>query len=430
MIPDPSADARNLDLALRQLDIIRNVTLELNKLIGLKAKLDNILQILDEKFNIAYSMILMPDEDQRALTVYASRGYPSADGRVPMGKGIAGMVAEKRIPINITGLGRKRLYFNAMLGNKDSDEISLPGLANAESQIAIPLLSNNELVAVLMAESASPSVFNKEDEKFLLTLTTSIAVSIQNSALFDTMEEKIKTRTAELEQLNQTKDKLFSIISHDLRSPVTSFQSVTQLLKHYASRGETHKIEGLYDKIEQSGNRLNFLLDNLLNWSLSQGSQITCHFETINLVSFFNEITALYCDLFIAKNISLTVAIPSGIAVMADHNTLSVIFRNLLNNALKFTPRNGTVTLSAVQSVDVIEISIEDTGAGMDTETVKKLFTLCDRKSTIGTEKEKGTGLGLLLVHEFVLLNNGKIAVESKPNVGTTFIIELPASSC
>ncbi len=417
---------KELLLARKQLNIIRNISTELNRPMGLKAKLDNILTVLDEQFGLSHCMVLIPDEIKKTLSVFASRGYPETSSTIPYGKGIAGIVAQKKVHINITGLLRKMQYM-AVTNNNNNASIDLPGLSGAQSQIAIPLLSNNELVAVLMAESTASSVFGIEDEKFLLTLTHPIAVSIQNSILFDTMEERIKDRTAELERINHTKDKLFSIISHDLRSPVTSFQSITQLLKYYSSRGETHKIEGLQDKIEQSVSRLNFLLDNLLNWSLSQGGSISCKYEIIYLEPFLNDIFALYSDTLTSKNISLKVEIQPGESVIADLDTLSVIYRNLLSNAVKFTSKNGSIIVSTHKKNEVVSICIEDTGIGMQKEQVEALFTLSGKKSTIGTEKERGTGLGLVLVHEFVLLNNGKITVESTPGKGTRFITEFPS---
>jgi signal transduction histidine kinase len=419
-------DAKRLELAKKQLEIIRNISAELNKFIGLQTKLNNILEILDMLFGIVHSTIFIPDEQQQSLSVYAGRGFPSTDKTVALGKGIVGMAAQKRIPINLTGLNRKRNYLRSTINQNVSNEITLPGVFHPDSQIAIPLLANNELVAVLLAESATPSVFNAEDEQFLLTLTTQIAASIQNSMLYDSMEEKIKTRTAELEQLNQTKYKLFSIISHDLRSPVSSFQGISQLLKHYTAKGELQKIDALSDKIEQSAGKLNFLLDNVLNWSLSQTSSICTNFEIVLLSPFLDEITSIYTDAFTAKTISLSISVDNNLAVFADRNMLSVIFRNLLSNALKFTPRIGSVTITALSKDDAVHIIIADTGIGMDAEKLKTLFTTLNNKSTIGTEKERGTGLGLILVREFIVLNNGRISAESNLDKGTTFKIELP----
>ena len=423
-----SPEAKQLAIARKQLEIIRNVSAELNMVTGLHEKLSNILQILDNQFGIAHSMLLLPDMQQQILRVYASRGYPETTIEVPFKRGIAGMAADKRIPINLTGLRRKRLYLNSTVKQSISTEPSLPGLENAESQIAIPLLVNNELVAVLVAESYASSVFGLEDEKFLMTLTPHMAVAIQNAMLFERMEEKIKERTTELTQLNQTKDKLFSIISHDLRSPVTSFQSVTQLLKHYASKGELDKIENLSDKIDQSVTKLNFLLDNLLNWSLSQGGHITCHYESILLLPFVKEIVSMHCETFTAKNIQVTISISEEENVLADANTLSVIFRNLVSNALKFTCRDGHLCISAMRNEGLVHIEVRDDGIGICEEQLGVLFSLTNKKSTLGTEKERGTGLGLALVHEFVQLNHGHIEAKSKPNEGTCFVIQLPVA--
>ncbi len=421
-----NAEAIELALYKRQLHIIRNVSAELHKLDNLKSKLGNILRILDAEFGIKHCMILLPDDSHSYLSVFASHGYPETESKVAFGKGIVGMAAERKIPINLTGLRHKTLYLESFYPGDGTQE-TLPGLPDAQSQIAIPLLSNNELVSVLLAESTTVSVFSLENERFLKMLSPQIAVSIQNAVLFDTMEEKIRSRTQELEEINQTKDKLFSIVSHDLRGPVTSFQSITQLLKHYASKGDSTKIEGLSSKIEQSVQGLNFLLDNLLNWSLSQERQISCQFEPIEMRTFMQESLSIYHESFTSKNIGVLISIEDDTKAMADRNTLSVIFRNLLSNAIKFTRRNGSIVVSGKSDGKTVSIAVEDNGVGIPDETLRHLFTH-NRISTIGTEKERGTGLGLVLVQEFVQMNRGNISVQSTSQKGTKFTLTLPAA--
>ena len=211
--------------------------------------------------------------------------------QVPFGQGIVGQAAIRRKHINLTGIRRKQHYLATVSNENDVDIVSPIGLADAESQVAIPLLSNDALVAVLLAESRNFCVFDKADENFLITLAQPLAVSIQNSMLYDSMEEKIRERTAELQRLNNTKDKFFSIISHDLRGPVTSFQSLTRLFSHYNKQGESEKIESLCTKVDQSVDNLNHLLENLLDWSLSQTNGIQCFFESISLKDFIRQHT-------------------------------------------------------------------------------------------------------------------------------------------
>ena len=154
-----------------------------------------------------------------------------------------------------------------------------------------------------MAESRNFCVYDQSDENFLITLAQPLAVSIQNSMLYDSMENKIKERTAELQHLNNTKDKFFSIISHDLRGPVTSFQSLARLFSYYNQEGQSDKIEELCSKVEQFVDTLNHLLDNLLDWSLSHTNGIQCSFETISLREFIQTIVDIYLPNITAKQI-------------------------------------------------------------------------------------------------------------------------------
>lgn len=412
----------------RKLEIFRKVSAELNKLISLPEKLHNILAILDRQFALSNSLILIPDEQVQALIVYASHGYKTQmiGKQVPFGQGIIGLSAVRKKHINLTGIRRKQHYLASVSNEGDLDLVKPIGLPDAESQVAIPLLSNNDLVAVLMAESRNFCVFDKADENFLITLAQPLAVSIQNSILYDSMEKKISERTAELRRVNSTKDKFFSIISHDLRGPVTSFQSLTRLFSHYNKLGQSDKIERLCTKVDQSVDTLNHLLENLLDWSLSQTNGIQCFFEKIILKDFLKNIVELYQTTISSKEIELNLEIPDDIQINADHHTLATVLRNLISNSIKFTPRKGSIHISASTEHDRVIVHIRDTGVGMDCKKLASVFQLQGERSSCGTEKEKGTGLGLVLVKEFVKLNNGHLAIESSPTAGTHIKLELP----
>ncbi len=412
----------------RKMEILRKISLELNKLVSLPEKLHTILAILDEQFGLANSLILIPNHDAKQLTVFASHGYAECmiGKQVAFGQGLVGLAAVRKKHINLTGIRRKQHYVATVSTDGDMDFIQPIGLENAESQVAIPLLSNDQLVAVLMAESRNFCVYDKSDENFLIMLGQPLAVSIQNSMLYDSMEEKIRERTAELQRLNNTKDKFFSIISHDLRGPVTSFQSLTRLIGHYNSKGESQKIESLFSKVDHSVDNLNHLLENLLDWSLSQTNGIQCFFEPVSLHGFLQKIIDIYAGGLSAKEITLELNVDETLEIMADHHTMATVFRNLISNSIKFTPRGGKISIAAEQLDGQVTIHLRDTGVGIDGHKLMDLFRLEAKRPTYGTEKEKGTGLGLVLVKEFTELNKGKIHVESDTLQGTHFTIVLP----
>lgn len=419
---------QQLSEAKRKMDLLRTVSFELNKVLSLKDKLYNILKILHDQFHINYSMMLLPDEAGKNLVVQCSYGYEKDNNgfEVTIGTGIAGLAALRRIPINITGIRRKRQYLAASTARTQQTLPDLPGLASPESQIAIPLVANNELVAVLLAESYNISVFSKDDEAFLITLSQSIAVSIQNALLFDTMEESIAKRTEELRRSNETKDRLFSVISHDLRGPITSFHNIARLVSHYNKQNEREKIDQLSQRIDQSVDKLNTLLDNLLSWALTQTREIQCRPAKLSIGALLQEVLEVYADQLLLKEITPRVSFNGCLYVNGDYNMLTSVFRNLISNAIKYTPRGGTITLEVEEQGEAVHVTCADTGVGIDSDKLPCLFEAHEKKSTRGTENEKGTGLGLLVVKEFIALHQGTISINSTLGKGTSVHLVLP----
>ncbi|MEQ9299360.1 MAG: HAMP domain-containing sensor histidine kinase [Cyclobacteriaceae bacterium] len=233
-------------------------------------------------------------------------------------------------------------------------------------------------------------------------------------------------RQNELEQLNATKDRFFGIIAHDLRNPVISFQGISRLIESYLKKGKTEKISELSDKIQQSVNNLNQLLDNLLNWASSQTSALPYHPEALPAKQIIDEAINLFSDTADAKQIAISNKVDMDIMIYADRNGVSTIFRNLINNALKFTPENGSIQIAAEQDGDNVKIVTTDNGVGIDQSKISSLFQLSNDKSTQGTSGEKGTGLGLVLCQEFAKVNKGLIWVESELQKGSSFYVSMP----
>lgn len=236
----------------------------------------------------------------------------------------------------------------------------------------------------------------------------------------------LESQKSELELLNTTKDKFFSIISHDLRGPVSSFFGISRMIKFFVKNKNIDQLIEIADDIDESVERLSSLLDNLLSWAMQQQGKVPHNPSIIDLEKIANEHVGIFANMAKSKGIELSSTTPHGSTVFADKNMTDTIIRNLVNNALKFTPTCGTVTISAFADDQFTCISIKDTGLGIPEEKLISLFQLQDKKSTYGTSGEKGLGLGLQLVHEFIELNNGRIEVTSEVNQGTEFKIWLP----
>ncbi len=236
----------------------------------------------------------------------------------------------------------------------------------------------------------------------------------------------LEDQKAQLEALNSTKDKFFSIISHDLRGPVSAFSGITRLIKHAVENKAHDDLVEISDHIDESVAHLSGLLDNLLSWAMQQQGHFPNVPEKLNLKEIADEIKGIFSNTADAKQINLKVEVAGEIELWADKNTSMTIVRNLVNNALKFTKSGGEVLVAAQQNGNMAEITVSDTGVGMSAEKLKTLFQLHGTKSDFGTSGEKGLGLGLQLVYEFVEMNNGAIKIDSEVGKGTTFIIQLP----
>ena len=232
-------------------------------------------------------------------------------------------------------------------------------------------------------------------------------------------------KNRELETLNDSLNKMFAIISHDLRNLISGFKGSGDLVAFYLENKDTQKLKKLASHLSENANRLEVLLNNLLNWALSQGEIYSPQPKTIVINEYIDSLIALSENQAEEKNIAIENRIEAGTEVFADPNNFSFIFRNLLSNSLKFT-ENGTVIFSAETSNEKTIITVVDSGVGISPEKLDTIFTLKEDKKSVGTSGEKGTGLGLKLVHDFVTLNVGSIKVKSELNKGTTVILEFP----
>lgn len=227
-----------------------------------------------------------------------------------------------------------------------------------------------------------------------------------------------------LEELNQTQNKLFSIIAHDLRNPFNNIIGLSELLKEI----DIEKAEAMEyaDLINSTATNTLNLLDNLLNWAKSQTGELSFNPMKNNLSKVVSEIIWLKESLAKAKHISLTYSSTSDIELCTDRNILGTILRNLISNAIKFTKQGGCIKILATANDDQVQISVCDNGVGMSQETIHKIFDQSTTMTSPGTENEGGSGLGLVLCREFVKRLNGRLWVESVEGEGSSFIFTLP----
>jgi len=238
------------------------------------------------------------------------------------------------------------------------------------------------------------------------------------------VEAEIQLKNEDLQRINAEKDKFFSIIAHDLRGPFSAFFGLTELMAEGFSTMEQLDIQNLASHMRNSAGNLFSLLENLLMWSrLQRGLDILVP-ESHILMPKISEILILVIESANKKEIKVNFDIPEDMVVFADSNMLDVIIRNLVSNAVKFTPIGGSITIKAEQySNNTILISIKDTGIGMSKTMIDNLFRLDVNTSRRGTEGELSTGLGLILCKDFVEKHGGVLRVESEEGKGSTFLV-------
>jgi two-component system, sensor histidine kinase and response regulator len=252
----------------------------------------------------------------------------------------------------------------------------------------------------------------------------------------ETLEQQVRDRTAELERqkhqladLNASKDKFFSIISHDLRSPFNALLGFSQLLSDNLDRYTFEEIRQKVDRIRLSSENLYALLENLLTWSRIQRGAMEHDPEKLVLVEIVEDILDLFTSKSEEKQIELNRSVPETLVAYADYNMIHTVIRNLVSNAMKFTPTGGHIRIEANAHQDNgVEMAVTDTGIGIQPEDLEKLFRIDMQYTNPGTAGEKGTGLGLSLCKDLVEKNGGRIWVESEVGKGTSFRFTLPLS--
>jgi len=235
-------------------------------------------------------------------------------------------------------------------------------------------------------------------------------------------EEEIKLKNDLLQTINAEKDKFFSILAHDLRGPLSAFVAATQIITEEIQTMGFEEIKEITLSMKTSASNIYGLLENLLEWSRLRRGVMDFIPERINLKNKIEECINILSESARKKRIEVEISIQEVVDVLVDKHMFDTVIRNLISNAIKFTPPGGKVTITAGYNKDhAIEISVSDSGIGMTPELKNKLFLLNEKTSRKGTEGEPSTGLGLLLCKEFVEKHNGNLWVESEVGKGSTF---------
>jgi signal transduction histidine kinase len=240
------------------------------------------------------------------------------------------------------------------------------------------------------------------------------------------LEASIRSSENSMRELNLTKDKFFSIISHDLKNPISTFLGLSEVLySNYEDLSEKEK-KTFSKVINDSAKKLYQLIDNLLQWSRIQTGRIECVPESYNIYDIVENIIGLFELQINSKQLIVVNGLEKSQEILLDMNMINTVFRNLISNSIKFSDNNKNIFIVSTKNDTEIIISVQDFGTGMDEQTMANIFKIDKIQSKTGTDGESGTGIGLIICKEFIELHGGKIWVDSKEGFGTTFYFTLP----
>ena len=320
----------------------------------------------------------------------------------------------------------KELTSNSSL--KDYEVI----LSDNESNCFCALISTENLTydsepafLISVINVSQREVFDEENRRLLEELEISKELIEEEAAKMIKINIQLEESEEKLRELNAAKDKLFSIIGHDLKNPFFVISSYVEIINEEYYQLSDEKKHEIIKSIGETSKFANRLLEDLLHWARTQTGRIEFNPEPLNLRRTVNTTIELLKSQASKKNIKLVSLIDPTYIVNADRNMTETIFRNLISNAIKFSSENGEVKISAKDKNEFFELTVSDNGIGMSPDDISKLFRIDVNNSQIGHSKEKGTGLGLILCKEFVERHGGKIWVESAEDQGSNFYFTL-----
>ncbi len=334
----------------------------------------------------------------------------------------------------------------------------MPGMKGDELLKHIHTIGPKTLKIMLTGQADMQAVINavnyanlyryiaKPWEKIDLAMTVKEAIhsylqekklELHNAILRETnrsLEMKVRERTvqleaqkAELKKLNASKDTFFSIIAHDLRTPLSGLLGIIDFMNKHVENFSQAEVKENMTSLQNAAETVYTLLENLLTWVRLQQGVLDYNPEAISLDEIVTYNMRLFASNAKHKQIALINQVPKGTIACADKHMIETVMRNLLSNAVKFTYHGGAITVSAHQNEKSVDLAVSDTGTGIPQEEISQLFRIDVKYSNVGTAGEEGTGLGLILCKNLVEKNGGKIWIESEIEHGTTFTIRLPA---
>lgn len=382
-----------------------------NSSLDLKTVLQLIMDITTDLFKADAGSIMLLQND-RHLTIEVSRGLEQAvvlNTRVPIGQGIAGWVAEHGEPLLLDGQVREARF-----------KTLVPRGEMIRSSLCVPLKVKDSVIGVLILRNpTSESHFTEEHLRFLCAIADHASMAIVNARLY----QETKRRVEEMVQLSEVKNRVISMVTHDLKTPLTSIQGFVEMI---LTRHPSPETMGHYlDIVQQETARLIRLVNGVLEFASFEAGGLKLVVRPIFLDELIRSVIPTFA-LRSSKHEIIFTPLTQPTKVLADSDMITRVLDNLLSNAMKYSPVGGEIRISSRVNGNFVEVDIEDQGIGIPAEKLSQLFEPFFRVSSPATKSIRGTGLGLANVKYIVEAHGGLVAVKSKEGKGSVFTFSLP----
>lgn len=317
-------------------------------------------------------------------------------------------------------------YQKKHLAVQDSMLMGAASIKMDQLQDIYEMEAKNNLIAELEKQNAYNTLLLKQHRTSRIFMVATILVALLLAGILYWFNRRMRQKNLELNESNATKDKFFAIIAHDLRGPTHTLTSFLELLDTEFNHFDKNEFRKILRKLHTTSANLSNLLDNLLRWARLQTNKMEFKPEKLKLSEQVEKSCDVLNHMAETKEIEVEVDVDEKLQVVADQNMLETILRNILSNAFKFTGNKGKVSIAAKNGQDMVSTQISDTGVGIARENLDKLLNITENHHTTGTGNESGSGLGLILVNDFVKKNGGHLQIESEPGKGTTVTFTLP----
>ncbi len=401
----------SVDKKLTQIELVNTIAGRISSTLDLHELLSSAAEIIQKAFNFFDVTIFLADNGKEYLTLVAHSGsyidFLPHGFRQRVGDGIIGWAAEHNQTLLANDVSQDERYISH-------------AYHNTNSELAIPLSSNNEVLGILNIEETLINAFDKTDLIVLETLAGQLGSAIRNAKLFD----ELNRTNDKLSQLDRMRSEFLGIVSHDFRSPLSSIILATKsLLRRETVRSDPRVAEYL-KIISDQAMRLNYLAEEILSITRLESGQLTYHFKIVNIQTLVDEAVSLVT--FSHKH-RLEYSIDPGLVyIKGDEQKIRQVLHNIVANAVKYSPQGGIIELTIAEHPEsMILVSVRDEGIGIPSEKQEVIFRKFGRIESEDTRGIKGSGLGLWISREIIRAHGGEIWFESEPGNGTRFFFTL-----